>query len=32
MQTLAEAKAMLTEMGGVGVWEEETAEKEKWGG
>ena len=32
MQTLAEARAMLTEMGvGGGVWEEETAEKEKWG-
>ena len=32
MQTLAEAKAILTEMGeGDGVWEEATAEKEKWG-
>ena len=32
MQTLAEARAMLTETGGGGgVWEEVTAEKEKWG-
>ena len=32
MQTLADARAMLTEIGvGGGVWEEETAEKEKKG-
>ena len=32
MQTLADARAILTEMGGgEGVWEEATAEKEKWG-
>ena len=32
MQTLANAKAILTEMGGgEGVWAEATAEKEKWG-
>ena len=32
MQTLADARAMLTEIGvGAGVWEEAMAEKEKWG-
>ena len=32
MQTLAEASAMLTDMGvGGEVWEEVMAEKEKWG-
>ena len=32
MQTLADARAMLTDMGiGGGVWEEVMAEKEKWG-
>ena len=32
MQTLADARAMLTEIGvGGGVWEEAMAEKEKWG-
>ena len=32
MQTLADARAILTEMGGgEGVWEEATAEKEKRG-
>ena len=32
MQTLADARAMLTEIGvGAGVWEEVMAEKEKWG-
>ena len=32
MHTLADARAILTEMGGgQGGWEEATAEKEKWG-